>query len=92
MPSDGASDDHDEDGDDHKMMKCSTWKRRKREKNPMETKAKVLLRVFGFCDQDTIEGVITFRIDSRTIKRGILWLSGYQVSLGVIIHVHAFRT
>ena len=23
---------------------------------------------FGFGDQDTIEGVITFRIDSRTIK------------------------
>ena len=30
----------------------------------MEIKAKVLLRVFGFGDQDTIEGVITFRIDT----------------------------
>ena len=58
----------------------------------MEIKAKVLLRVFVFGDQDTIEGVITFRIDSRTIKRGILWLSGYQVPLGVIVHVHGFRT
>ena len=38
MPSDGASNDHGDDGDDHKMIKCSTWKRRKR-------KAKVLLRV-----------------------------------------------
>ena len=47
---------------------------------------------FVFGDQDTIEGVITFRIDSRTIKRGILWLSGYQVPLGVIVHEHAFRT
>ena len=43
---------------------------------------------FWFGDQDTIEGVITFRIDCRTIKRGILWLSGYQVPLGVIVHVH----
>jgi len=30
MPSDVASDDHGDDGDDHKMIKCSTWKRRKR--------------------------------------------------------------
>jgi len=28
MPSDGASDDHGDDGDDHKMIKCSTWKTR----------------------------------------------------------------
>jgi len=89
MPSGGASDDH---GDDHKMIKCSTWKIRKRKQNPMEIKAKVLLRVLVIGDQDTIEGVITFRIDSHTIKREILWLSGYQVPLGVIVHVHAFRT
>jgi len=38
----------------------------------MEIKAKVLLRVFSFGDQNTIEGVITFRIDSHTIKRGDL--------------------
>jgi hypothetical protein len=34
MPSDGASDDHGDDGDDHKMIKCSTWKRRKRKTKP----------------------------------------------------------
>jgi len=45
MLSDGASNDHGDDGDDHKMIKCSTWKRRKRKKTPMEIKAKVLLRV-----------------------------------------------
>jgi hypothetical protein len=38
--------------------------------NPMDLKAKVLIG-FAFGDQDTIEGVITLRIDSRTIKRGI---------------------
>jgi hypothetical protein len=31
---------------------------------------------FDFGDQYIIEDVITFRIDSRTIKRGILWLDG----------------
>jgi hypothetical protein len=34
----------------------------------MELKAKILIG-FTFGDQDTIEGVITLRIDSRTIKR-----------------------
>ena len=45
----------------------------------------------GFCfgDQDTIESVITFRIDSRTIKKGNLWLSGYRVPLGEVIHAYA---
>jgi hypothetical protein len=43
----------------------------------MELKAKVKIG-FAFGDQDTIEGVITFRIDSRTIKWGILWLSDLE--------------
>jgi hypothetical protein len=38
--------------------------------NPIELKAKVYIG-FTFGDQDTIEGVITLRIDSHTIKRGI---------------------
>jgi hypothetical protein len=38
--------------------------------NPMELKAKVYIE-FAFGDQDTIEGVITLRINSHTIKRGI---------------------
>jgi len=45
MQSDGAREDHGDDGDNHKMINCSTWKRRKRKINPMEIKAKVLLRV-----------------------------------------------
>jgi hypothetical protein len=49
--------------------------------NPMKLKAKVQLR-FAFGDQDTIEGVITLRIDSRTIKRGIS---------GTIDHLSATR-
>jgi len=46
MPSDGAGDDPGDNGDNHKMIKCSTWKRKKRKTNPMEINAKVLLRVF----------------------------------------------
>jgi len=34
MPSVGARDDHGDDGDDHKMIKCLTWKRRKRKTKP----------------------------------------------------------
>jgi len=33
MPSDGASVDHGDDGYDYKMIKCSTWKRKKRKKS-----------------------------------------------------------
>ena len=38
-------DDHGNDGDNHKMIKCSTWKERREKQIPMEIKAKVLLRV-----------------------------------------------
>jgi hypothetical protein len=46
---------------------------------------------FIFGDQDTIESVITFRIGSRTIKRGNIWLSSYRVPLGDMILAYAFR-
>ena len=45
MPSDGASDDHGDDGDDHKVIKCSTWKRRKRETKLYGGQGKGMLRV-----------------------------------------------
>ena len=60
-------------------------KRRKRKTKPYGDQGKGIAFGFGFGDQDTIEGVITFRIDSRTIKRAILWLSGYRVPLGVVL-------
>jgi len=40
MPSDGARDGHGENGDDHKMIKCSIWKRRKRKTKPYEDQGK----------------------------------------------------
>ena len=48
----------------------------------------------GFCfgTQDTIVGVSVFRINSRTIKRGNLWLSGYRVPLGDMILAYALGT
>jgi len=49
-------------------------------------KPKILTSILSVCELDevgiwrriqhTIEDVIIFRIDSRTIKREILWLSG----------------
>ena len=56
----------------------------------MEIKAKVLLRVLILVIK-TLESVIMFRIDSRTIKRGNLWLSGYRVPLGDMTLAYAFR-
>jgi hypothetical protein len=47
--------------------------------NPMELKAKVQIG-FAFDDQDTIEGVIILRIDSRTTKRGIFGVIGHLSS------------
>ena len=48
----------------------------------MKAKAKARNH-FRFSDQDTREGVITFRIDSRTIKeRALKYDYGYHVPLG----------
>ena len=54
------------------MIKCSKVGKEEREKQN-GLKAKVYwIGPFCFGDQDTIESVITFRIDGRTIKRGAL--------------------
>ena len=70
-------DDGHGEGDDHKRddQVLHIWKRRKRKTKSKEIKAKVSNRIF-FGTQDTIKGVSAFRIDSRTIKRGGLWLNG----------------
>ena len=48
----------------------------------------------GFCfgTQDTIVGVSVFMFNSRTITMGNLWLSGYRVPLGDMIHAYALGT
>jgi hypothetical protein len=38
-------DDHGDDGDDHKMIKCSTWKRRKRKIKSYGDQGKCINRV-----------------------------------------------
>jgi hypothetical protein len=48
--------DHGDDGVEHKMIKGSTWKRRKKNRNELKTKVYVI-GPFLFCTQDTIEGV-----------------------------------
>jgi hypothetical protein len=52
------------------MTWCHLGEEEEMECNPMELKTKVSIG-FVFSDQDIIEGVITLRIDSRTIKREI---------------------
>ena len=52
------------------MIKCSTWKRRKRKTKSYGDQGKGTIMDFIFSNQDTIESVITFRIDGCTIKRG----------------------
>ena len=52
------------------MIKLRIWKRREKQNG---LKAKVyVIGPFCFGDQDTIENVITFRIDGHTTKRGAL--------------------
>jgi len=81
------------DGDGHVMMmiKLLLGKEERDKQKPWRSRQRYQI---GFCfsDQDTIETVITFRIDSRTIKMGNLWLSGYRVSLGDTIHAYALGT
>jgi len=36
MPSDRARNDHGDDGDDHKVIKCSIWKEEREKQNSME--------------------------------------------------------
>ena len=54
----------------HEMMiKCSTWKRRKRKTKPYGDQGKGINRDFVLVIK-TLESMITFRIDGGTIKRG----------------------
>ena len=73
------------------MINCSNLKKKKEKNKNQGDQGRYQI---GFCfgTQDTIEGVSVFRIDSRTIKRGNLWLSGYRVPLGDMILAYALGT
>jgi hypothetical protein len=73
-----------------KMIKLQFGKEEREKQKPRRSR-QMYMTCFVFGDQDTIESVITFRIDSRTIKRRNLWLSGYRVPLGDIVLAYAFR-
>jgi hypothetical protein len=53
-----------------------------RKTKPYRDQGKGIAYCFGLGDQDTIEGVIIFRIDSHTLKKGILWLNGLSSVTG----------
>ena len=58
------------------VIKCSNMKKKKEKNKMLGLKAKVYAWAFCFANQDAIECVIGFRIDSRTIiKRGDLMVS-----------------
>ena len=74
------------------MIKCSNLKKKKnKNKKPRRPRQRYQIG-FYFGTQDTIEAVSVFRIDSRTIKRENLWLSGYPVPLGEMILAYALGT
>jgi hypothetical protein len=51
------------------MIKAPTWKRRKKKTKTYGDQGKGINRIL-FCQKDIIKGVIGFRIDSHTMKRG----------------------
>ena len=67
--------------------------KKEREKKQKRLKANVIsIGPFCFGDQDTIESVITFRIDGCTIKRGaLIGQFDHLVPLGVEILALHFR-
>jgi hypothetical protein len=65
-------------GDGHEMMviKLQLGKEEREKQKRRRSRQRYQIS-FCFDTQDTIEGVSAFRIDSRTIKRGNIWLSSY---------------
>ena len=66
------------------VIKLQLGKEEREKQKPRRSRQRYQI---GFCfdTQYTIEGVSVFRIDSRTIKRGNIWLSSYRVPLGEVI-------
>jgi hypothetical protein len=63
---------HGDDGDDHKLIKCSTLDKREEKGNGIKAEGKS--RGFHFSDRSLIECMVRFRIDSHNIKRRTLML------------------
>ena len=68
-----------EDGHMMMMIKLLLGKEEREKQKPRRSRQ---MYQIGFCfaTQDTIEGVSIFRIDSRTMKRKILWLSDLSIA------------
>ena len=86
-------DDGHGEGDGHERddQVLQFGKEEREKQNPRRSRQSYQI---GLCfgTQDTIEGVSVFSIDSRTIKRKNLWLSGYRVTLGDMILAYALGT
>jgi hypothetical protein len=80
----------DVDGYEIMVIKLQLRKEEREKQKPRRSRQTYQID-FYFGTQDTIEGVSVFRIDSRTIKRSNLWLSGYRVPLGNMILTYTFR-
>ena len=72
------------------VIKLQLRKEEREKQKPRRSRQRYQI-CFCFDTQDTIEGVSVFSIDSRTIKRGNLWPSGYRVTLGEVIHAYVFK-
>ena len=72
------------------VINLQIGKEEREKQKPSVDQGKDIKYCFG--TQDTIEGVSVFRIDSHTIKRGNLWLSGYRVPLGDMILAYSLGT
>ena len=81
-------------GEDGHVMMVIKLQLRKEEREKQKPRSSRQMYQIGFCfaTQDAIEGVSVFRIDSHTIKRENLWLSGYRVPLGDMILAYALGT
>jgi len=73
------------------VIKLQLGKEEREKQKPRRSRQRYQI---GFCfdTQDTIESVTMFRIDSHTIKRGIICLSGYRMPLSDMILVYALGT
>ena len=66
----------DEDGHEMMVIKLKLGKEEREKQKPKRSRQRYQIGIY-FGTQDNIEGVSVFRIDSRTIKRRNLCLSGY---------------
>ena len=90
ISSDGANEDHDDDGVTMVMIKCLDLEKKKEKNKKLKEKVK-FDRSFLVWWLKHLANVITFRIDGHTIKMGaLIGQLNHLVPLGVEKHAYAF--